>query len=139
MAERLPQGIRKHIRYELSKARKSKDPVKIKKAEQEAEAIRTPRPDRLDEINKLLANNDLPLAQRVELEIERAWIRSARQEVTPDERRDQIDEALDRLEVEAPQEYERLTRPIKYDEKGRPVTAIAEIRDRALISEGFRP
>lgn len=134
MSERLSRGLRKHIRRELGEARKSVDPRKLKTVEDEASKLRLPTPkvDRLVEIAQLLGDNGRSPVEKAELKIESLWIRFKRGDIGEKERRTNQEGILDNLETTHPDYYDLLMRTVKYDERGGPISRIAEIRDRVL-------
>lgn len=144
MGERLARGARIYIRRELGQARQSKDPRRIKSAEENATSLRrgepsaktveTPAPatTRIQQIDELLARDSLTPRLRAELSCERIWLQSALQEIGDQDRRDLLLGIQDELETESPDDFDNLNRTIRYDELGRPISRFSEIRDRAM-------
>lgn len=147
MGERLPKGVRKHIRIELSEARKSGDSRVIKNAEAEAAHLRggvkpssrNPDEARLQEVSVALTDENITNEQSAELALEGIWLQFKLHQIDSPTRRRQHHDLLKKLETENPVGLDWLDQTVGYDSSsGNPVSRSSMIRDRVLRSSTRR-
>ncbi len=87
MPERLPRGVRKHIREKKAETRRKDQVVltDVQRAEQRAV-------DRLIEIRGLLGSGNLQASVKAELQVEEIWIVFALKQINADEKRERFGE-----------------------------------------------
>ncbi|MBI4036895.1 hypothetical protein HY385_00530 [Candidatus Daviesbacteria bacterium] len=140
MPERLPFGVRKHIRRELAQVRRNGSPVEIRNTEQAIERERKSAQQlvkdkgRLAEINYLLQKSPAtPTADTVALMIEWLWYRYKLESPSSKETRKQnIKLYLDSLESSSPELYSQFVESKRDPKTGQDTNRLIEIRNKVI-------
>lgn len=143
MGERLPRGVRKHIRNQLSEARKSGDPRIKVQAESVAAQLRGTKKDlskpsrnldevRLEEVTAGLADKDITQELSAELRLESIWLNFKLNKIDSPTRRRLHQDLLMELLNNNPEGLNWLDQTVGYDQMGSPISRSSMIRDRVL-------
>lgn len=141
MSERLPNGLRKHIRAELADVRKSGSLNEINRTEGDVSAIRLSAhyARQLEELQGKINQSPDNSTDRAELTVKKYWLEYKISNSTdkPIKLR-AYNDYLHRLEDEQPKLYDHLNEQVGEDRHRNPITRMIAIRNQVISPEEFK-
>lgn len=144
MSERLPNGLRKHIRAELADVRKSGSLNEINQTENNVSSIRLSAhyasyARQLEELQVKINQSPDNSTDRAELTVKKYWLEYKISSSTDKPiRLKAYNDYLHRLESEQSELYDHLNEQVGEDRNRKPITRMIAIRNQVISPEEFK-